>query len=553
MEGVEPVVPDPELEPAPSPSAESPDAVVDVTPAPRRRLGPIPLPRRPGWLRLPRTKRGIFALLLVLGGLGGMSLFGTMQVLAWTETADFCGRCHTMRPELTAYELGPHRDLACGECHVEPGVMGWVKAKINGTRQLAEIVLGTFPQPIPPPDHEALPSVKDTCLKCHSLERLQTAKLVTRTQYTEDVSNTRQFIGLMVRPGGGDVFDVDRSVHWHVLSDVEYRSPDERAQKIDWVGVTDKDGAFREYIAQEKINLSSGVNPDLEAIKATENPRKMDCMDCHNRVGHPIPNPRKNVDYELSTGKLDASLPWLKREAMRILWAGYPSEQAADTEIDRLDEFYRLNYPEIYPQKQVSIQRAVDELKVLYRLTATPEMKVSAATYPDNLGHTDFVGCFRCHDGGHYLVENGGVGTKIIPSTCDTCHTFPQIGPAVASLPLGQPPTTHSDRLWVFDHKSQVTSLDPGGTTCGQCHAKDYCVNCHSTGAVTVDHQEMLTNHAETIRTSGAGACAYCHQPVYCARCHTDDVMPGSSRLHAGPPPATEGVSFPLIPLVVKP
>jgi hypothetical protein len=70
---------------------------------------------------------------------------------------------------------------------------------------------------------------------------------------------------------------------------------------------------------------------------------------------------------------------------------------------------------------------------------------------------------------------------------------------------------------------------------------------------VTVQHDEMLTNHAETIRTSGAGACAYCHQPVYCARCHTDDVMPGSSRLHVGPPAATEGVSFPLIPLVVKP
>ena len=46
------------------------------------------------------------------------------------------------------------------------------------------------------------------------------------------------------------------------------------------------------------------------------------------------------------------------------------------------------------------------------------------------------------------------------------------------------------------------------------------------TGAVTVDHDTMSTNHAQVIRDQGNQACAYCHQPVYCARCHAE---PGDS------------------------
>jgi hypothetical protein len=156
-------------------------------------------------------------------------------------------------------------------------------------------------------------------------------------------------------------------------------------------------------------------------------------------------------------------------------------------------------------------------------------MKVTAATYPDHMGHLDFPGCFRCHDGGHFLVEDGVATTKTIPSTCNTCHTFPQIGPAVASLPLGEPPSTHRDELFVFNHKDVATSVDPGGQSCGECHARDYCVNCHSTGAVSVGHDEMATNHAAVIREQGNQACAYCHQPVYCARCHAEPVLPVTS------------------------
>ena len=156
---------------------------------------------------LPRSRRGIFGLLLVVGAFAFAGIWTGITLIHWTETADFCGRCHQMGPELVAYESGPHRDVTCGECHVEPGVTGWVKAKLNGTRQLVQVITGLYPQPIPPPEHDALPSTKDTCQKCHSLDRLASAALVARTSFSEDEANTRAFVGLMIRPGSGDTFD----------------------------------------------------------------------------------------------------------------------------------------------------------------------------------------------------------------------------------------------------------------------------------------------------------------------------------------------------------
>jgi nitrate/TMAO reductase-like tetraheme cytochrome c subunit len=515
-------------------------------------------PRHPFYLRgrrprLPSSRSGLFALLLVLSGLGAVATFSAVSLLNWTETADFCGRCHTMAPELAAYEAGPHRDVACAECHVEPGIAGWIKAKLNGTRQLIEVVLGTFPEPIPPPDHSQLPGAAVTCQKCHAVESHPVTTLKTATMYAEDETNTRQFVGLLIRPSGGDPFDVTKSVHWHVLRTVNYWSPYVNGAQIDLVEETEDDGTVKQFISQAEITDTSNVAPDVAAIQATQTSTTMSCYDCHNRVGHPIPNPRAGLDHDLLVNAIDPTLPYIKREGMRILWASYPDDAAADAAADELASFYAMNYPDVAQAKSQQIGQAISAIKVLYRLTATPEMKVTAKTYPDNLGHLDFPGCFRCHDGGHFLVENGVVTNKTIPSTCDTCHTFPQIGPAVASLPLGAPPSTHDDELWVFNHKNVATSIDPGGTSCGECHARDYCVNCHSTGAVTVDHDEMATNHAKVIRAQGNTACAYCHQPVFCARCHNEPVLPVTTPFSEGPttqnlPDQPSGVSWPLTP-----
>jgi nitrate/TMAO reductase-like tetraheme cytochrome c subunit len=519
------------------------EATAGEAPAPKR--GPRGRTIRIG---VPRSRRGIFGLLLVVGAFAFAGIWTGVTLIHWTETADFCGRCHQMGPELVAYETGPHRDVTCGECHVEPGVAGWVKAKLNGTKQLIQVLTGLYPQPIPPPDHDALPSTKDTCQVCHSLDRLTSSALVARTSFSEDETNTRAFVGLMIRPGSGDTFDENRGVHWHVLRNVEFRTPEENAEKIDYVAETLVDGTIEEYISQDKVSVAQDVQPDIDEIKASEKPRTMDCIQCHNRIGHPIPNPRHGLDADLADTRIDPTLPYVKREGMQILWNGYPNQETAFAEADKLASFYELQYPEVASSQSAEIDQAIRQIKILYKLTATPDMKATYSSYPDFMGHMDFPGCFRCHDGGHFLVKDGAITSEVIPYTCDTCHTWPQIGGAVASLPLGVPPTTHDDSLWVFNHKDVATSLDPGGQSCGECHARDYCANCHNTGAVNVEHNAMATNHAQVIRDYGNQSCAYCHQPVYCARCHAEPVLPVTTITDVpNPSAAPQGIRWPLI------
>jgi len=74
----------------------------------------------------------------------------TYRAVKYMETPQFCGAsCHTMNPELAAYQNSPHSRVECVECHVAPGTAGWINSKTNGIRQLFETVLNTSPRPIP--------------------------------------------------------------------------------------------------------------------------------------------------------------------------------------------------------------------------------------------------------------------------------------------------------------------------------------------------------------------------------------------------------------------
>ncbi len=108
-------------------------------------------------LRPPSTGRGFLLALLVVGGVGSAVAAGGSAFQKFSETEGFCSRCHTMAPEAAAHKLGVHRDVACGECHVAPGIAGVVKSKLRGATQLFELITDTYPKPIPPPDPDLLP------------------------------------------------------------------------------------------------------------------------------------------------------------------------------------------------------------------------------------------------------------------------------------------------------------------------------------------------------------------------------------------------------------
>ena len=156
---------------------------------------------------------------------------------------------------------------------------------------------------------------------------------------------------------------------------------------------------------------------DIAELKANETQRRMDCLDCHNRVGHETPTVAGAIDRAIDDGAIPASLPSVKAQAVARIGATYPDVETAAAAIDGLKDFYAAKYPLVAASAADGIDRAVTRLRSIYTLISTPHMEVTAGTYPNDLGHQSSLGCFRCHDDTHKAKDG-----RVISQECDRCH-----------------------------------------------------------------------------------------------------------------------------------
>jgi len=331
----------------------------------------------------------------------------------YMDSNEFCGNvCHTvMEPEFSAFQDGPHSRVGCVQCHIGPGAPWFVQAKISGLRQVVAVAAHTYTRPIASPVHNLRPA-RETCEQCHWPEKFHGDKVKVIREFASDETNTETATTLQIHVGGGsDKLSIATGIHWHmnVSNVVEYIATDTKRQVIPWVRITDRSGNVREFVAE-------GVTPE-ELAKGER--RTMDCVDCHNRPGHLFdPSADKAVNRAIAMGMIPRTLPFVKREAAAALAESYPNTQAADEKIaQRLREFYRANYNAMYMGKRHDVERAVVGTQQLYRKNVFPGMNVTWGTYPNNIGHMDSPGCFRCHDDNH-KSKNG----KTIGQDCSFCH-----------------------------------------------------------------------------------------------------------------------------------
>lgn len=344
-----------------------------------------------------------------------LSAIGSYYAYDFTESPTFCGKlCHeVMHPEYTAYQASPHARVSCADCHIGTGAGWFVKSKLSGMYQVYATLTNKYPRPIPTPVKNLRPS-RDTCEECHWPEQFYGDRGKIFTHYLPDEKNTRYGQNLLIKVGGGDPLKSEVSgVHWHTFltHDIEFIASDERLQEIPLVRSTSRlTGEVRVYVDQE--------NPPSEELLAGAERHKMDCMDCHNRPTHIFKSPKAILNESLAEGRIDKDLPMIKSIGVDML-----SEDAETTEeaLDKIAEgiwnFYKGKYPEIVESKGEAITAAVKELRARYQEAIFPEMKISGNTYPDNIGHLYFPGCFRCHDGKH--VTSYG---ESLSRDCKTCH-----------------------------------------------------------------------------------------------------------------------------------
>ena len=418
--------------------------------------------RRPGELtayprldlNIPKQRRR-FSVILLGGGLALVLLaLIAYNGFLFTESVTFCGQlCHTvMEPEAQSHTVSPHARVRCVDCHVGEGAGWYVRSKLSGIRQLFAVIFNTYERPIPTPIPNLRPA-RETCEECHWPSATIGAQLFRKPIFSSDEVAEAEEIAFLLKTGGGAAgLPEPIGIHWHTSESVEvtYVALDKDLFQIPWFQVKRPDGSVAEYRTTDR-ELDDQTLASLER-------RVMDCVDCHNRPAHQFGDPVQDTDQALLSGAIARDLPYVKKVVVEAIQPRYPSHAAARERIRaHITGFYQDQYPDVAQHRAADIENAVEAAIDIYVHSVFPQMLVWWGTYPEHIGHKQWPGCFRCHDGRH--VSDQG---EILAADCELCHTTPLRSPL---RPFASPDLQGS-RDW---HPFPLNEASE--TRCPYCHS----------------------------------------------------------------------------------
>ncbi|HSR33635.1 MAG TPA: NapC/NirT family cytochrome c, partial [Anaerolineae bacterium] len=486
------------------------------------------------WTGVARNR--LIAVLLLAGACFavGLVVLGLVAVQTWeyTNSVSFCSNaCHDVHPEEpVAYEDSYHARVKCVDCHMgRVSTLRAIALKSSHSRHLLAVLSGRYERPL---ESASMRPANETCERCHSPSTFHddTARVIQRFLPNEDNSEKRTYLLLKTGTGAQEPSN-GYGIHWHISNQVEYIAADDHKQEIRWVRASLPDGRTVEY--------NDVLNPlSPEEIDRAEK-RVMDCVDCHNRIGHAYLSPEKLIDKSLTEGRLSPALPFAKKEMFAVLAAEYVDQAEALAAADSIRGRYQEAYPEVAAAYAAEIEQAVQLAKELIPRLVFEEPGVTWQSFSDNIGHKTTPGCFRCHDGKHVSQEGESIRLK-----CGLCHGIPVTvdasdGPPEMPIAARQEPLSHLETSFVSDHRFTASE------SCVECHGvvdfgeddSSFCANsaCHGLAWPMVDLDAIF---AHPVRLEGGHAgveCYRCHNGVgeisyACSNCHEPVAEP-----HYGP------------------
>ncbi len=330
---------------------------------------------------------------------------------------------------------------------------------------------------------------------------------------------------MILRTGGGEhEMGMGYGIHWHIENPVEFISTDEHQHDIPWVRVTFPDGRVVEY--------NDVTHPLSEEEIAAAEIHVMECVDCHNQVGHPFYSPDRLIDRAMAEGRISSQVPHMKEVLLAVMEAEYENQEEAIAAAAALDERFQAEYPEVAAEYAVQIDQAAEVAQGLITRVVFRDPEVTWRDFPDysgHGGHKEFPGCFRCHDGEHLSSEGESIRLH-----CNICHSIPEVVSGsnwVPHMPVAalEEPPSHLESNFIADHRFQASE------DCVPCHGEiefgsddsSFCANsaCHGAPWPSVDLDAAFPH---PISLEGAHAEVWCHdchegvrQPEFnCANCH---------------------------------
>lgn len=464
--------------------------------------------------------------ILLIGGafiLGFIVLgIAAIQIWEYSNSVPFCANfCHDVHPEeIGAFQDSYHASIKCVECHMgRVSTLQNIVLKASHFRHLPEVIFNNYDRPL---ESETMRPANESCELCHWPPAFHGDTVREMPHFLPDEENTAQRIYLILKTAGGArERGLGVGIHWHITNPVEFVSTGEGHHEILWVRTTLPDGRTIEY-----NDITQPLTPEQIA---TAEKHLMDCVDCHNRVGHPFPSPEDLTDQALADGRLDPDLPYAKREMINLLTGAHATQEQALAAVGQVRARYETEHPEAAETMAREIAQADELAQFLLKQLVFEEPGVTWRDFSDHSEHMEFPGCFRCHDGKH-LSEDG----QSIRLHCNICHSIPlivQAGERLSEMPVGTvtEPASHLQTNFMADHRFQADD------SCAVCHGEiefgsdnsSFCANsaCHDHAWPEVEldaafpHPIPLENkHAEVW-------CHDCHegvrQPEFeCANCH---------------------------------
>ncbi|WP_156324289.1 NapC/NirT family cytochrome c [Bacillus sp. FJAT-27251] len=268
-----------------------------------------------------------------------VALSGTMWgAIAFTSSPQFCSWCHEMSPEFVTFEASAHSEIKCTQCHIEPGVVNLVTHKVHSLKEVYYHVVGP-----PDPIVQTVPVTNESCIQCHSENRLVSAtgdlivnhsehikedipcitchsgvahaKVVERGLNTQkdldywSLENTEKLVkNEYMRPNMGTCIDCHDKVNkgdrpWE---DIQYSLPENphkdghgksdegHAEAAEIAALTEEEQAAEDRKKVQGVILQA-LGKQTEDVKIS-----MDCSTCHMEVG--IPDNHQEKDWKQDHG-----------------------------------------------------------------------------------------------------------------------------------------------------------------------------------------------------------------------------------------------------------
>ena len=437
---------------------------------------------------------GTVATLVVIGI--GAAVVAAAGIVAWeySNSNAFCANvCHAVHPEEpVAHAASFHARVDCVECHMgRMSTLQLMAIKPTHINELWGMVVG-YERPVR--THSLRPA-RVACEECHWPQARHNDTIRVKYRYAGDEKSTESRTTLQLHTGTGAGLGsgdkeisaqvdpgkgIAKGIHWHIAQNVDYVALDADKQKIALVEIRDADGKVK----------ASYFDPTAKASRADVDKmqrRRMDCIDCHNASGHPFSNPANLVDDAIEEGRIDRSLPSIKARSDAIIEKAYGISGPEGERGAKFADLIAAAAPKGAQDDKAKAaeQKFAAEMKRILLLSSFSTKDITWKTFPNNVGHKDFAGCFRCHDGKH-VNEKG----EAIRLQCTLCHALPRVASesglrTVASTvsPDLTPPASHEAPNWMHEHRSQFDS------SCAACHGKtewgtnggSFCSNpaCH--------------------------------------------------------------------------